>query len=71
VIDSGLYEICVEGFLDQRWSDWFDGLQISTRPGGVTMICGRVADQGALHGLLTRVRDLNLPLISVNRVEPE
>jgi hypothetical protein len=70
VIDSGFYEICVAGFLDQRWSDWFDGLQISTRPGGMTVIYGHVADQGALHGLLTRVRDLNLPLISVNLVDP-
>jgi hypothetical protein len=71
VTGSGWYEIRVEGVLGQRWSDWFDGLQISSRPGDVTVIYGRVADQGALHGLLTRVRDLNLPLISVNRVEPE
>ena len=57
--------------LDQRWSDWFDGLQVSSQPDGVTVLAGPVADQAALHGLLTKVRDLNLPLLSVRRIEPE
>jgi hypothetical protein len=69
-MDSGRYEIRVEGLLDQRWSGWFDGLQITSQPGGVTVIAGPVADQAALHGLLARIRDLNLPLISVRRIEP-
>jgi hypothetical protein len=66
---SVCYEIRVEGVLDQRWSDWFDGMQISSQPTGVTVITGPVADQAALHGLLAKVRDLNLPLISVRRIE--
>jgi hypothetical protein len=68
-MDSGRYEIRVEGLLDQRWSDWFGGMQITTQTGGVTVISGPVADQAALHGLLAKVRDLNLPLISLCRIE--
>jgi hypothetical protein len=63
-------EICVEGVLDERWSGWFDGLQIATQPSSdVTVITGQVADQAALHGLLAKIRDLGLPLISV-RMDP-
>jgi hypothetical protein len=65
------YEIRVQGVLDQRWSAWFDGLQLSGEPGGVTVIAGEVADQAALHGLLAKVRDLALPLLSVRRIDPE
>jgi hypothetical protein len=68
-MDPGRYEIRVEGLLDQRWSDWFGGMQITTQKGGVTVISGPVADQAALHGLLAKVRDLNLPLISLCRIE--
>jgi hypothetical protein len=64
------YEIRIEGLLDQRWSAWFDGLQITCQPGGVTVIVGPVADQAALHGLLAKVRDLGLALISVRRIDP-
>jgi hypothetical protein len=64
------YEIRVEGILDQRWSAWFDGLQIFSQPDGVTVITGPVADQAALHGLLAKVRDLALPLLSVRRLDP-
>lgn len=63
------YEIRVEGVLDQHWSDWLDGLQLTSQPGGVTVIAGEVADQAALHGLLTKIRDLALPLLSVRRIE--
>jgi hypothetical protein len=63
------YEIRVEGVLDQRWSAWFDGLQLTSQPDGVTVIAGPVADQAALHGLLAKVRDLALPLLSVRRIE--
>ena len=63
------YEIRVEGVLGERWSDWFDGLQLTRRPGDVTVIAGEVADQAALHGLLARIRDLGLPLVSVRRLD--
>ena len=62
------YEIRVAGVLDDRWAAWFDGLQISGQ-GEETVICGLVADQPALHGLLTKVRDLGLCLISVRRLD--
>jgi len=62
------YEIRVAGVLDGRWAAWFDGLQISGQ-GEETVICGLVADQAALHGLLTKVRDLGLCLISVRRLD--
>ena len=62
------YEMRVAGVLDGRWAAWFDGLQISGQ-GEETVICGPVADQSALHGLLTKVRDLGLCLISVRRLD--
>ena len=62
------YEIRVAGVLDSRWTAWFNGLQISGG-GEETVICGLLADQPALHGLLTKVRDLGLCLISVNRLD--
>jgi hypothetical protein len=65
------YQIRVQGVLDQRWSAWFDGLQLSSEPGGVTVIAGEVADQAALHGLLAKIRDLALPLLSVHRIEQQ
>jgi hypothetical protein len=64
------YEIRVEGVLDARWAAWFDGLQLTRRPGGVTAFAGEVADQAALHGLLAKVGDLGLPLLSVRRIDP-
>jgi hypothetical protein len=65
------YEIRVEGILDERWSSWFDGLDIRSDGEDVTVISGPVADQAALHGLLSRVHDLGLVLISVRRVEDD
>jgi hypothetical protein len=64
------YEICVKGHLDTRWAAWFDGLAIAHGSDGTTIIHGLVADQAALHGLLQKIRDLGLPLISVNHVTP-
>lgn len=62
---SEYYEIVVRGRLDPSWSDWFQGLEISPRDGDDTLLAGELADQAALHGLLERIRDLNLILISV------
>jgi hypothetical protein len=64
------YEVRVRGVLDGRWSGWFDGLEVSSDVPGQTLIAGPVADQAALHGLLARVRDLGLPLLSVRRISP-
>ena len=64
------YEIRVDGVLDGRWEDWFGGLQV-TRDRTQTVISGLLADQPALHGALTKVRDLGLCLISVRRLDPE
>jgi hypothetical protein len=59
------YEIRVAGELDSRWSAWFDGLEVTSDHPGQTVIAGPVPDQAALHGLLAKVRDLGLPLLSV------
>jgi hypothetical protein len=66
---AGRYEIRVEGHLGPRWAAWFDGLVLTRDGDGTTVIDGPVVDQAALHGLLAKVRDLGLPLISVSRVE--
>jgi hypothetical protein len=65
------YEIRLTGHLDARWAAWFDGLIIRQESDGTTVISGQVPDQAALHGLLQRVRDLGLPLVSVTKVEME
>jgi hypothetical protein len=67
---AGRYEIRLSGRLHERWDAWFDGLTVMHRDDGTTVISGRLADQAALHGLLQRVRDLGLPLISVTELEP-
>jgi hypothetical protein len=67
--EPGRYEICLKGHLDQRWAAWFDGLSLSRETDGTTIIHGPVADQAALHGLLQKVRDTGLPLVSVTCVE--
>jgi len=69
--EAELYEIRLKGHLDARWSGWFDGLSISRESDGTTIVHGFVADQAALHGLLAKVRDLGLPLVSVTHSEPE
>jgi hypothetical protein len=65
------YQIRVRGVLDRRWSAWFDGLQLTSDDRGQTTIAGPVADQAALHGLLAKVRDLGLELLSVRRIDPD
>ena len=68
--DPEWYEIRVRGHLGTRWAAWFDGLTIAHDSDGTTIIHGPVADQAALHGLLQKIHDLGLPLISVNHVAP-
>jgi hypothetical protein len=63
-----VYEIRVRGGLESRWSDWFDGLTITPQGEDETLLLGPIADQAALHGLLAKIRDLGLPLVSVHRV---
>jgi hypothetical protein len=66
------YEILVEGVLDGRWSAWFDGLHVSgDADAGTSTIAGPITDQAALHGLLTKIRDLSLPLLAVRRIGPD
>ncbi len=69
--EPGRHEIRLKGRLDARWAAWFDGLTVSHESDGITVISGPVADQAALHGLLQRVRDLGLPLVSVTQVEAD
>ena len=64
------YEIKIRGHLDQRWSEWFADLEIVHLPGDVTLLSGPLPDQAALHGLLERIRDLNLTLISLASGSP-
>ena len=64
------YEIRVQGHLDDRWTAWFDGLDLSRTDDGTTVLRGPVTDQAALHGLLRKLRDLGVPLVSVTRTEP-
>ena len=64
-----LYEIRLKGHLDDRWAEWFDGLTLTLEEDGNTLLGGPVIDQAALHGLLKKVRDLGMPLVSVSPVE--
>jgi hypothetical protein len=64
------YELRVQGVLDPGWSAWFEGLQLTSDQAGQTTISGPVADQAALHGLLAKIRDLGLELLSVRRLDP-
>lgn len=66
-----VYEFKIKGHLGSQWADWFEGLTIKLEDDGDTLLTGLVVDQAALHGLLKKVRDLGVPLISVNRVKSD
>jgi hypothetical protein len=66
-----VYRIRIEGHLGAQWTDWFGGLTITREENGHTFLTGPVIDQAALHGLLRKVRDLGMPLVSLNRVPPD
>jgi hypothetical protein len=65
-----VYQIRIKGYLSDQWTDWFEGLTITLEEDGDTLLTGLVVDQAALYGLLKKVRDLGMPLLSVNPVEP-
>jgi hypothetical protein len=66
-----LYEIRIKGHLDHHWTTWFEGLTLTREASGDTLLTGPVVDQAALHGLLRKVRDLGLPLVTVTHVDPK
>ena len=65
-----VYHIRIQGHLGSEWTDWFEGLTITQEDNSETLLTGSVVDQAALHGLLRKVRDLGMPLLSVNRAYP-
>ncbi len=65
-----VYQIRLQGHLGSQWTDWFEGLTITLEKNGDTLLTGPVVDQSALHGLLRKIRDLGMPLLSVNHVQP-
>ena len=65
-----VYQVRIKGHLGREWTDWFGGLSITLEDNGETLLTGALVDQAALHGLLRQVRDLGMPLLSVNRVQP-
>lgn len=65
--EAFVYEFRVEGLLGDRWSAWFEGLTIRREPNDAMVLCGALPDQAALHGILAKIRDLNLVLVSLNR----
>jgi hypothetical protein len=66
-----IYQIRIKGLLDRQWTDWFGGMTISQTEDGDTLLTGPIEDQAALHGLLRKVRDLGMPLVSVESSEPD
>jgi hypothetical protein len=69
--EPGLYEIRIKGHLDDRWAAWFGDLTLTREDNGETLLTGPVVDQAALHGLLRKVRDVGMPLLSVTSVRPD
>ncbi len=69
--NNKIYQIILKGHLNESWADWLAGLTFSHESDGTTTLTGKIVDQAALHGLLKKVRDLGLPLLSVNRIDPD
>jgi hypothetical protein len=69
--EPAIYQIRVEGHLDDEWSEWFDGMAIDRKEDGTSVLTGPVADQSALHGLLVKIHGMALPLLSLQRVESD
>jgi len=69
-LEPMIYQIRIRGHLDSQWTDWFDGFSITLEENGDTLLSGSVTDQAALYGLLRKVRDLGMPLVSVVQVQP-
>lgn len=65
------YEIRIQGYLEDRWAGWFEGLTIQREEDGTTLLSGRLPDQTALHGVLLKIRDMNLKILSVRQLGPE
>jgi hypothetical protein len=65
-----VYQIRIKGHLSCKWTDWFEGLAITLEDNGETLLTGSIIDQAALHGVLRKVRDVGMPLLSVNSVTP-
>jgi len=66
-----VFQIRIQGHLSRQWTDWFEGLTITLEEDGNTLLSGRVVDQSALHGILKKIRNLGMPLLSVNSVDPD
>jgi hypothetical protein len=70
-IEPMVYQIRIKGHLGRQWTDWFEGLTVTLEDNGEMLLTGSVVDQAALHGVLKKVRDLGMPLVSVIRVKPD
>jgi len=68
MVNGDIYEIKVKGHLDEEWADWFGEMNIQHDPCGLTVLTGQIVDQSALHGILARIRDLSLTLVSITRI---
>jgi hypothetical protein len=69
IIGAGYYEIKVQGYIDEEWVNWFSNIRVSYDADGFSILSGYMVDQSALHGILAQIRDLALPLVSLNRQE--
>ena len=67
--EQTIYRISIKGTLDPCWSEWFDGMAVTAQESGVTLLCGPVRDQAALYGLLVKIRDMGMLLLSVDRID--
>ena len=70
-VPQEVYQIVVKGHLDSEWSEWFEGMTITLGENAVTILTGPLADQTALHGVLIKIRDLGLPLLSLTRIDTD